>query len=119
MTTFHADPTRLVEVVPGVRGRRIIDRDHGSGAVTLGELEVDPGAALPLHRHRVEEVVIVLLAGRARFEVDGVADEVGQGAILLAPAGTAHSLSCVGDEMLRAYFTFPAVNVDREWVTEP
>ena len=47
MTTIPADPTPMVEVVPGVRARRIIDRDHGSGAITVGELEVEPGASLP------------------------------------------------------------------------
>jgi len=118
MTTFHADPSLLAEVVPGVRGRRIIDREHGSGAVTLGDLEIEPGASLPLHRHRVEEVVMIL-SGHGRFELDGVVEEVGPGAVVLTPAGVAHGLSCVGTEPLRIYFTFPAVDVDREWIAQP
>ncbi len=115
MATFRPEDTPMAEVVPGVRGHRIIDRSQGSGAITLGELEVEPGASLPLHRHRVEEVVIVL-SGRARFDLNGIVDEAGPGAMLLAPAGQPHSLTCVGEEPLRIYFAFPAVDVDREWV---
>ncbi len=107
----------MVEVVPGVRAHRIIDRLQGSGAITVGELEVDPGASLPSHRHRVEEVVIVR-QGRARSVLDGIAEEAGPGAMLLAPAGQTHALACIGTEPLRIYFAFPAVDVDREWVPE-
>jgi quercetin dioxygenase-like cupin family protein len=118
MASYQPDQVPMVEVAPGVRAHRIIDRPQGSGAITVGELEVEPGASLPLHRHRVEEVVIVL-GGIARFDLDGVVDEAGPGTMLLAPAGAPHSLTCMSTEPLRVYFAFPSVDVDREWVSRP
>jgi quercetin dioxygenase-like cupin family protein len=115
MPIFSPEEIPMADVVDGVQGRRIIDQPRGSGAITLGELTIQPGKQLPRHRHRVEEA-IVIVAGRGRFELDGVTSEFGVGSMLLAPAGSVHSLECMGDETLRIYFAFPAVNVDREWM---
>ena len=115
MTVFMPLDIPMLDVSPGVRAHRVVDQPHGSGAVTVGELEVEPGASLALHRHKVEEVVMVV-SGHARFTLNGDASDVGPGAILHAPAGEPHSLECISAEPLRIYFVFPAVNVEREWV---
>src|SRR4051795_3049241 len=96
MPTFGPDEVPMVDVVDGVKGRRIIDQARGSGAITLGELTVEPGKLLPRHRHRVEEAIVVV-GGRGLFELDGIASDIDVGTMLLAPAGSVHSLACVGD----------------------
>ena len=115
MAVFLPHEFPMVEISPGVRGHRVVDQPQGSGAVTVGELEVVPGAGLARHRHKVEEAIMVV-EGRARFTLGDEASEVGPGTMLLAPAGRPHSLECIGSETLRIYFVFPAVNVEREWV---
>ncbi|MGH7490214.1 MAG: hypothetical protein ACREMY_32095, partial [bacterium] len=56
----------MAEISPGVRGHRVIDQPQGSGAITVGELEIAPDAALAKHRHKVEEAIVVV-SGRALF----------------------------------------------------
>jgi quercetin dioxygenase-like cupin family protein len=114
VTVFMPSDMPMLDVSPGVRAHRVVDQSQGSGAVTVGELEIEPGASLALHRHKVEEVVIIV-SGQARFTLDGEASDVSHGAILHAPAGQPHSLECISPEPLRIYFVFPAVNVEREW----
>ena len=50
----------------GIAGKVLLDPDAGAGAVTLGELLIDPGAELPLHKHLVEEAFFI-------FEGEGLA----------------------------------------------
>ena len=57
----------------GIAGKVLLDPDAGAGAVTLGELVIEPGAELPLHKHLVEEAFFILkarewrLSAKARF----------------------------------------------------
>ncbi len=107
--------TPMAEVVPGVMARRLVDEPTGSGAVTIGELEMQPGGKLPLHKHRVEEVLIVR-SGRGRFELDGELSEITEGTVVLIPGNKPHSLANEATDPLRIYFIYPAVNVAREWL---
>ncbi len=77
----RADDLPMTTVLEGLRARRVVDQARGSGAVTLGELEIDCGARLPLHRHKVEEVIIVL-EGTGTFTLRGEDREIGPGAVL-------------------------------------
>lgn len=116
MSFLNVPDVPMAEVLPGLRTRRVIDQPSGAGAVTLGELEIDPGGRLPLHRHLVEEVVVAL-EGAGQLVVDGERHELARGSVGFAPAGSAHSLENVGDSVLRILFVYPAVNVQRYWVT--
>ncbi|MHB8398059.1 MAG: cupin domain-containing protein [Candidatus Limnocylindrales bacterium] len=118
MTFLTVDDVPMVDVLPGLRARRVVDQARGAGAVTLGEMEIDPGVRLPLHRHKVEEVVVIV-DGTGRFTADDAAREVATGSVLLAPAGSAHALENTGSVILRILFIFPSVNVERVWVAEP
>jgi quercetin dioxygenase-like cupin family protein len=113
-----ADSTRqFVTLEPGIRIRRLVDQSGGSGAITFGELEIDPQRALALHRHKVEEVIYVL-EGSAEAHVDGRSMNFSRADAILAPAGVPHSLANVGEDVLRVAFMFPAVNVEREVVAD-
>ena len=52
------------------------------------------------HRHPYDEIQFIL-AGRARYVVDGVEFEAGAGDILVIKAGEVHSFTVIGDENLR------------------
>jgi quercetin dioxygenase-like cupin family protein len=111
------DDIPLAEVLTGVRARRVVDHARGSASATLGEMEIDPGGGLPLHRHLVEEVVVVL-EGTGRLTIDGHAVEVARGSVHVAPAGSPHMLENSGRALLRILFFFPSVNVERYWVDQ-
>lgn len=93
----------------GIAGKILIDPASGAGAVTLGELIIEPGAELPLHKHLVEEAFFI-------FEGHGVAligdDEipVSAGDAVLAPTAVHHGFRNSGDRQLKMAFFYPAVN---------
>lgn len=98
----------------GIVGKVLLDPDAGAGAVTLGELLIDPGAELPLHNHLVEEAFFV-------FEGEGLAligeDEipVSAGDAVLAPATVYHGFRNTTDTQLKMAFFYPAVNPATEF----
>ena len=98
----------------GIAGKVLLDPDAGAGAVTLGELLIDSGAELPLHKHLVEEAFFV-------FEGEGLAligeDEipVAAGDAVLAPATVYHGFRNTADGQLKMAFFYPAVNPATEF----
>src|SRR3954452_8418940 len=71
------------------------------GSATVVEVLNPPGFAPPLHRHTVEDEMILLLGGRATFLCDGEELAAGTGDFVLLPAGLAHSFIVGPDEPLR------------------
>jgi hypothetical protein len=49
-----------VEMRPGIRGQFLAGAGHGARGVCLLVNTVDPGATAPLHKHTVEETMLVL-----------------------------------------------------------
>jgi putative monooxygenase len=49
-----------IEMRPGIRGQLLASAEHGARGVCLLVNTVDPGAAAPLHKHTVEETMVVL-----------------------------------------------------------
>ncbi|HEX7374390.1 MAG TPA: cupin domain-containing protein [Steroidobacteraceae bacterium] len=68
------------------------------------------GGATPPHRHDCEEVVVVL-AGRGRLEIDGVAHAFGPDTTLIIPAGVNHQIFSDGPETLECIAAFAATPV--------
>jgi quercetin dioxygenase-like cupin family protein len=103
-----AGPPPLVEWRPGVRTRLHAARTTGAESLCALEQLSEPGRGAPLHRHAGVEEVIVVLEGRARFQVDERAVEVGPGeSILLAP-GCLHGFTNIGEGTLRTLAFLPA-----------
>lgn len=65
-------------------------RDTGD-RVTVVEFLNPPGFAPPLHRHRQEDEMFLVLDGEATFHCDGEELPVTPGDFVLLPAGLAHS----------------------------
>jgi quercetin dioxygenase-like cupin family protein len=111
------EPVRFSDVpdanpFPGVVSKLVMNREKGSAAITVGELRIASGGTLPLHVHKVEEA-LVFISGEAEVEVDGKVTHVTPTSLLLAPAGTKHTIRNVGTEEVRIIFFFPAVEVER------
>lgn len=119
MPFLESDTVPMLRLAEGVRARRVVDQARGSGALTIGELVIEP-ASPPRrrHRHKVEEG-IVIRQGLGRFRLGDEEQEVGPGSMILVPAGVLHGMRNVGSDVLLAYFVYPAVNVSREEVEEP
>ncbi len=104
-----------VERAPGCMMRQFVNQDMGAGAVTLGELIMQPGSALPIHTHKIEEAMflvegqLVLLDGDKSITVDA-------GTAILAPAWVKHNLANKTDKPARLLFCYPGVNVQRDVV---
>jgi quercetin dioxygenase-like cupin family protein len=108
-----------VEFVPGLventRRRILVNPDSGSGAITLGELIMEPGAELPMHTHRVEET-IVITKGEAITVLGAETYTLKPGDVILAPAGVKHMLANQGNEPMGFLFFYPSVEVRVERV---
>ena len=102
-----------VEVFEGVFSRQLLNKKlGGSAAITVGELKLKPGAVLPLHIHQVEEALIVI-EGRGELVLDDKSYEIKANMTILAPAGRKHQITNTGAEVLKIYYSFPAVEVER------
>ena len=97
---------------PGVVSKLVMNKEKGAAAITVGELRIAAGRTVPLHVHKVEEA-LVFISGEAAVEVDGKVTHVKPLSVLLAPAGTRHTVRNVGTDELRIIFFFPAVEVER------
>ena len=95
---------------------------------TMWRLAVDPGTTgrvanlsfleercavgdrIPLHRHDVDEVVVIV-AGAGSYLLDGVVTEVAPGDVVFIPAGTPHGTVNSGADVLHVHAVFPARTV--------
>jgi quercetin dioxygenase-like cupin family protein len=114
MPIIHSEDAEVKSLYPGFDARFMVDRDHGSQAVTIIDEIFHPGVLIPLHRHKVEGSCFVY-AGTGILKIDGEEPhrlEPGMG--VLVPANTWHSLENDGKEDLRWITAFPAVDVMRE-----
>lgn len=103
------------EVVPGVHITHYIDKDKGSGGVSMGVVVLLPGAQIRSHIHKVEDAMIVV-AGSGIFVLDGIEHHIEEGMSLLAPAGVPHGLKNNGNTPLRIVYTWPSVEVERIFI---
>jgi len=103
-----------VEFGPGLventRRRILVNPDRGSGAITLGEVIMNPGTEYPMHTHRVEEAMVIT-KGIAIAVLGDETYTVEPGDVILAPAGIKHMLANRGNEPMEVLFFYPAVEV--------
>lgn len=66
------------------------------GAFSLWEEVVPEDAGPPLHVHRTEAEVFVVLEGRIRFRCGETLRDIGPGASAMIPAGAPHSFKGLG-----------------------
>ena len=77
--------------------------------------EIAPGDRIPLHRHRIDEVLL-FQSGQAEIRIGEQTFGVGAGAIAFVPAGELHGTTNVGNEPVRLQAVFPSHAIDIEYL---
>ena len=100
------------------RSRWSLVTDPGGPAGAVQDLclvveEVGVGDRIPLHRHRTDEMIVVL-EGRAEVTLEEERLEMSEGMTLFVPKGAIHGLHNVGDVDLRLRKVFPTIMIDVE-----
>jgi len=101
------DHQTLPEVLmrPGIRGQFLAHKNLGAAGVSLLVNTVEPGAAAPLHKHTVEETMLVL-AGTVWVRVGEEYATVGPNHTVIIPAGTPHAWGNNGTEVAKLLWAF-------------
>jgi quercetin dioxygenase-like cupin family protein len=107
-----ADPADPDDWRPSSRWALVTD-DRADVAIVVEEIAV--GDAIPLHRHRIDEVLLYE-AGDAEVRIDGDAFAVRAGDLVIVPAGAVHGTRNVGREPVRLKAVFPSHRLDIEYV---
>lgn len=92
------------------RGNRytpVAGQHSGAMELIVVRTEKEPGAFTVAHSHDHEEIVVVL-SGRASFNIGPEFEEVGPGDTLIIPPGALHQGEVIGDEPLEALLVKPA-----------
>jgi len=97
---------------PASRWALVTDPD-ADVAVIVEELAV--GERIPLHRHRVDEV-LVYESGEAEVVVDDERYAVRGGDVVIVPAGRVHGTRNTGERSVRLRAFFPTARIDMTYV---
>ena len=97
---------------PGSAWALVAD-DHADMAIVVEEIGV--GEAIPLHVHRIDEVLLYQ-SGEAEVRVGKEVYSVGAGDIVVVQGGKAHGTRNVGDEVVRLQAVFPSHRIDIEYL---
>ncbi|HVM09854.1 MAG TPA: cupin domain-containing protein [Acidimicrobiales bacterium] len=97
---------------PNTTWRVAVDPGTGDRVAELSFLEerCAAGDRIPLHRHDVDEVVIIL-DGFADYTLDGTVTSVEKGDVVFIPAGKDHATLNTGPNVLHVHAIFPARKV--------
>jgi mannose-6-phosphate isomerase-like protein (cupin superfamily) len=94
-----------------IRWKLLIEGERTpSASLTVGVLEIPPGAAMLLHHHAPPEVYYVL-EGEGQTEIDGQRWPVGPGTALFIPPNAGHRTVNTGSCPLRFLWVFPTDTV--------
>jgi quercetin dioxygenase-like cupin family protein len=76
---------------------------------------IAPGDAIPLHTHRIDEVVIYL-SGAGELTLDDATFDVRSGDIVVIPASRIHGTRNTGSDVIELRAIFPSARVDMTYV---
>ena len=88
--------------------------DPGASLAAFVE-EIAPGDRIPLHRHRIDEVIFYE-SGSAEVRIVDQLSRVGPGSIAFIPAGEPHGTTNIGEEPVQIRAVFPSHVVDIEYL---
>jgi quercetin dioxygenase-like cupin family protein len=94
-----------IEMRPGIRGQFLASKEHGARGICLLVNTVDPGAAAPLHKHTVEETMLVL-EGTVWVRVGDQRYMVGPQHTVIIPAGLPHAWGNAGTAAAKLLWAF-------------
>jgi quercetin dioxygenase-like cupin family protein len=105
MPVIHHQEMPEIEMRPGIRGQFLTSMEHGARAVCLLVNTVAPGAGAPLHKHTVEETMLVL-AGKVWVRIGDEHYTVGPQHTVIIPPETPHAWGNSGPDVARLLWAF-------------
>jgi len=90
---------------PGIHGRFLAHKDLGASTVSLLMNRAEPGAAVPLHVHQVEETV-VMFEGRIWVQLGDERRVIGPNDTVIIPALIPHAWGTEGTEAARMMWVY-------------
>lgn len=97
----------------GVQTIPLVTRKVGSSSIINGITIFEPGAAVPMHSHNVEESVMVL-SGRAIVVIDGVEQELGPDDTTFLPPNIPHCFRNASQvESMRILWIYASIDATR------
>jgi len=91
---------------PGQVVREVVGEAQGSRSVSMQHFEVEPGAVTPLHRHDVDEAIVVL-GGALRVRIEDEWSVAEAGDVCVFPADTPHGFVGAGNGTSEIMVVFP------------
>ena len=87
---------------------KVSPKNNGSQHLVAGTEELAPGAAIPKHRHLVQDEILLVQTGTAHVWLGDQERDVHAGALVFIPANTWVSLKNTGAEPISLTFIFSA-----------
>ncbi len=113
---FHPMTDEVDDYRPDSRWAFAVDPGGVGGRhVDLGVVYefIAPGDRIPLHRHKIDEVVLIL-DGSAEVRLGEETRRVSGGTTVFIPAGVIHGTTNVGDIDIRFVAVFPSTTVNMD-----
>lgn len=110
---LHQDEIDLVDRGAGVRTTPLVGKWNAEGnGLTTGVTAFEPGTAIALHTHNVEETVMVL-EGEATVVIGDKSYEVKAGDVTWVPKDVPHFFAHRGAGRMRIYWVYAGREVTR------
>jgi quercetin dioxygenase-like cupin family protein len=104
----------------GARMAVLIGPEHGAPRFVTRRFVLEPGAAIPLHRHDTIEHEQVVVRGEMVMTIDGERRVVCAGDAVFLPAGCAHAYENLGTGEVEFICVVPNTrDYSTEWLEEP
>jgi quercetin dioxygenase-like cupin family protein len=87
---------------------KVSPRNNGSQHLVAGTEELAPGAAIPKHRHLVQDEILLIQSGTAHVWLGDQESDVHAGGLVFIPENTWISLKNTGTESIGLTFIFSA-----------
>ena len=99
---------------PLTRGQRLVTHETGAERISSGVTRFEPGAAIPLHNHNVEEQVTII-EGEAIAIIDGERHILHAYDTTYVPAGVNHHFMNESDSPAAILYIYPSPYVERHF----
>lgn len=109
----HAD-SPVQQPWAGVSSKGVVRKEVGAERLTVNEITLAPGAAIPLHIHPTHEEAIVIVEGQIEATLGDAVQRISGGHTVLAPTGVQHMLRNVGTTPARILAIFPTTEPQRQ-----
>jgi quercetin dioxygenase-like cupin family protein len=112
MAVIRSSEIKVDSNPPGRRGLPLVNASVGAKSLRVGISTFQPGVRIPLHRHNVEEA-IVIIDGEASCRVEDEHYTLHPYDTVHVPAGTKHHFWNASDQPFTFVSIYPANEVER------